>query len=172
MTRQNVFNALMDFDPFMNTIGYERMFDRLNRIAADTVQPQKYPPYNIVKQSDDIFDIELAVAGFSEDDINITVTDGIISIEGSKVTKIDEKDTDKYIHRGIGTRSFTRKFSLSDTLEVKGAAMENGMLVIRLENIVPDHKKPKQIAIETGTKSLGSGSKPEFLTETSEVQNE
>ena len=163
MTR-SAFNSLMDFDPHQNTIGYDRMFDRVNRMLQDINGQvnQKYPPYNIIRHEDNV-SIELAVAGFAQDDINITVTDGILTIEGSKTEKLGN---DKYIHKGIGTRSFTRKFSLSDNTEIVGASMENGMLVIGLKEVVPEHKKPRQIAITNGNTVK---SEKEFLTEKSEV---
>lgn len=151
MTRHNSFNNMMDFDPFQNTIGYDRMFDRINRIFADipAQSKQKYPFYNIIRHSDDDIELELAVAGFSEEDINISVADGILTIEGELQDKVEPE---KYLHKGIGSRAFSRKFSLSDTTEVVGAHLENGLLKISLKSIVPDHKKPKQIPISKGGK--------------------
>jgi len=154
----------MDFDPFHSTIGYDRMLDRINRALNDfpTHVKQKYPFYNIIRHTENETELEIAVAGFSEDDINVSVSEGILTIEGSSE---DSVDPSKYLHKGIGTRSFTRKFSLSDTTEVTGARMENGLLKISLETIVPEHKKTKQIPISKGSVQHEQASEKELLIE-------
>jgi len=149
MNRNSSTGSYTDFDPFHSTIGYDRMFDRINRVFSEVpaVTKQKYPFYNIIRHNEDDITLELAVAGFSEDDINISVADGILTIEGTLEDKIEHH---KYVHKGIGNRGFSRKFTLSDTTEVIGAHLENGLLKINLKNIIPDHKKPKQINISKG----------------------
>jgi molecular chaperone IbpA len=129
-------------------IGFDNMFDELLRINQQQANTN-YPPYNIVKHDEDHFAIEVAVAGFREGDINITVEKNVLTIRGEQAQEID-KDTSEvveYLHRGISARSFTRTFTLADHVEVVGAAIENGILRIELERQVPEEQKPKTIAI-------------------------
>ena len=117
-----------------------------------------FPPHNILKLDDNRYIVELAVAGFSRDEIDITVDDGNLVIKGEK----EEKDTGiQYLHKGIGTRSFTKTLRIADTVEVKGAEFKDGILKIGLENIIPEHKKPKKIEIGTELKSF----RPQLLQE-------
>ena len=111
---------------------------------SPTQQESGYPPYNIRKVDDYNYVIEIALAGFSERDIEIEIAEGVLSVR----SKVD-KDTDEteYVHRGIAKRSFARKFTLADDIIVKGAEFENGLLNITLERIVPDEKKPRIIPI-------------------------
>ena len=129
-------------------IGFDNIFDELMRVNAQQANTN-YPPYNIVKHSEDAFAIELAVAGFREGDINITVEKNILTIKGEqqiKVYKSDEREPE-YVHRGISARDFTRTFTLADHVEVVGASVENGILNIELERQVPEEQKPKTVAI-------------------------
>lgn len=128
-------------DPFM--VGFDRIFDRMHTLNQVSHNQTNYPPYNIVKDGDDKYRVEIAVAGFLQDEITITVEDGTLIVEGNK--QVEEKG--EYLHKGIGGRDFTRKFTLSDTVEVRGADIVNGILVISLENIIPEEKKPRRIAI-------------------------
>jgi molecular chaperone IbpA len=117
-----------------------------------------FPPHNILKLDDSRYIVELAVAGFSKDEIEISVEDGTLNVKGEK----KEKETDiQYIHRGIGTRSFTKTLTIADTIEVKGAEFKDGILRIGLENIVPEHKKPRKIEIGSELKEF----KPQLLQE-------
>lgn len=130
-------------------VGFDNIFNELNRISAQQGN-QNYPPYNIVKHSDDKFVIELAVAGFREGDINITVDKNVLTIEGDQIRNLEELDVDNeivYVHQGISARNFTRTFTLADHVEVVGAKSENGILSITLERTVPEELKPKKIAI-------------------------
>lgn len=127
-------------------VGFDRIFDRMHTLNKLQPKQTNYPPYNIVKTGDNRYDVEIAVAGFEEDEISITVEDGILTVTGSSKIKEDDGEFD-YIHKGIATRDFTRKFTLSDTIEVRGADMHNGILSIVLENVIPEHKKPRSIAI-------------------------
>jgi molecular chaperone IbpA len=108
------------------------------------VNTSNYPPYNLIKADEDTYLIELAVAGFDEEDFDVELHNGILTI------KADVKDSDgqtEYLHKGIAARSFDRKFTLADTIRVEGASLHQGMLTIRLKNVIPDEKKPKKILI-------------------------
>jgi molecular chaperone IbpA len=117
-----------------------------------------FPPHNILKLDDNRYIVELAVAGFSKGEIDITVDDGNLIIKGEKE---DKENEGQYLHKGIGTRSFTKTLRIADTVEVKGAEFKDGILKIGLENIVPEHKKPKKIEIGTELKSF----RPQLLQE-------
>ena len=136
------------FDPF--SIGFDKSFkalaDQLETIGKNV---PGYPPYNIKKVEDNKYVIELAVAGFSKTDIELTLDNGKLTIAGK--TK-DASDLDNanayYFYKGIAERAFNRTFTLADTVEVKNAEMINGILKVWLENIIPDSKKPKKIDIK------------------------
>ena len=102
-----------------------------------------YPPYNVIKQDEDTYLVELALAGFNKSEINVTVDNGNLIVKGEK----ENKDVE-FKHKGIATRSFTRSFALGEYMEVTGAEFENGMLSIIIERIVPEEKKPKSIDIK------------------------
>lgn len=125
-------------------VGFDNIFDELQRVNQQQSNTN-YPPYNVIKHDDDHFVIELAVAGFREGDISITVEKNILTITGEQ-TIVHDKEFE-YLHRGISARSFTRTFTLADYVEVAGARVENGILVIELERQVPEEQKPKTIAI-------------------------
>ena len=128
-----------------HTVGFDSLFDRLFDTDFHTTSGG-FPPYNIVKNDDYNYQIEMALAGYSKKDIDIELKEGTLSISSKKI----EADTDEItlIHKGISHRSFKRSFTLSDEMKVKGAKMENGMLFIALERIVPDHKKPQTIEVK------------------------
>ena len=128
-------------------IGFDGIFDELMRVNAQQSNIN-YPPYNIVKHDDDHFAIELAIAGFREGDIKITVEKNILTIKGEQRQDLDELTTEvEYLHRGISSRDFTRTFTLAEHVEVAGAKAENGILKIELERQVPEEQKPKAIQI-------------------------
>jgi len=127
-------------DPFF--IGFDSLLNKLNRPVQGSTN---YPPYNLMKTGDDTFLIELAVAGFSEEEIDIEVQDGTLTIKGED-TRYDS-DKVSYIHKGIATRNFERKFTLADTIQVDGASMHNGVLSVKLVNVIPEEKKPRKIPI-------------------------
>lgn len=139
-------DAAMLNDPFL--IGFDRMIERMRDTAPNQ---QAYPPYNIVKVDDDQYELQLAIAGFTYDDLDIQIKEGVLTIEG-KQEATDEKH---YIHRGISGRSFSRVFTLADTVVVNGADLIDGILTIKLENVIPEAKKPRKIEINRG--------EPEFL---------
>ncbi len=129
-------------------IGFDNIFDELMRVNAQQTNVN-YPPYNIVKHSEDTFAIELAVAGFREGDINITVEKNILTITGEQAIKVYKEGElePEYVHRGISARDFARTFTLADHVEVIGATVENGILSVQLERQVPEEQKPKTVAI-------------------------
>jgi molecular chaperone IbpA len=119
------------------------MFDEmLNNFATNT---GGYPPYNIVKESDSSYTISLAVAGFDKDEIKIQQDGNALSINAEKKTSEEEIE---YLHKGIGTRNFTKEFSLADYVEVTSSKLDNGILVVTLEQNIPDEKKPRTINID------------------------
>jgi molecular chaperone IbpA len=129
-------------------VGFDNVFDELQRINAQQANGSNYPPYNVVKHDDDHFAIELAVAGFNIGDISITVEKNLLTIKGEQTQSLDELEKEvEYLHRGISARSFSRAFTLAEHVEVTGATSENGILKIELERKVPDEQKPKTIQI-------------------------
>lgn len=141
MTRTK-FNASMLNDPLF--IGFDRVLDRMQAVNNATVARQSnYPPYNIVKIDDDNYTIELALAGFKDEEINVMLKEGILYVEGNQ----DKNDEREYLHRGLSARSFKRTFTLSDTIVVNGADFVDGILTISLENVIPEEKKPRTIPI-------------------------
>lgn len=126
-------------------VGFDPLFDRLINQQMNAQHSHNYPPYNIVKQSDDAFYIEVAVAGFSDGEIDVQLEKRVLTVKGSRIR--DEDATVEYLHRGISSRDFTREFTLAEHVEVKNALVKDGILTIYLERIVPDEQKPKKIAI-------------------------
>jgi molecular chaperone IbpA len=120
-------------------VGFDNIFDDLSRINAQHANAPNYPPYNIIKHDEDHFSIELAVAGFNDGDITITVEKNLLTIKGEQRQDLDELEKEiEYLHRGISARSFSRTFTLADYVEVIGAKAENGILTIELERQVPE----------------------------------
>lgn len=126
-------------------VGFDNMFEELMRVSAQQSQ-QNYPPYNVVKHTEDKFVIELAVAGFREGDITVTVEKNLLTIEGDRF-ETETDTTVEYLHRGISSRGFTRTFTLADHVEVVNASSTDGVLSITLERKVPEELQPKKIAI-------------------------
>lgn len=140
MTNFQHIENLMD-----RAIGFDKLFDTMHRLNS-TPKSQGYPPYNIIKSDDTKYMVELAVAGFKQDEIEIELRDDTLFIKGSKNTP--EVET-HYVHKGIGTRTFQRSFTLSDDVVVKGAELSDGILYIALERVIPEEKKPRKIEIGT-----------------------
>ena len=126
------------------TVGFDSLLDRL--FDTDTHSTGGFPPYNIIKNDEYNYQIEIALAGYDKKDIEIELKEGTLSISSKKID--DDTSEKNLIHKGISHRSFKRTFTLSDEMKVKGAKMENGMLFIALERIVPDHKKPQMIEVK------------------------
>lgn len=126
-------------------VGFDNMFDELMRTSQTNTN---YPPYNIVKHSEDNFAIELAVAGFKDGEVTITTERNQLTVKGEQFTELTEQESQvEYLHRGISARNFTRTWTLADHVEVVGAKSENGILTISLERKIPEEQKPKSIAI-------------------------
>ena len=130
-----------DTSPFFrSTVGFDHLFDLLES-ASDTVQG--YPPYNIERSDDTHYRVTVAVAGFAEPELSVEVKDDVLTVSGKREDAIKPS----FLHQGIAVRAFQRSFRLADHVEVKAARLENGLLHIELERLVPEEKKPRQIAI-------------------------
>lgn len=139
------FNMIqMEPDITRFAVGFDRMFDELARTAG-TLNASNYPPYNIVRTAEQEYDIEIAVAGFEENELDIEVQNGELTVRGES-NKTDHR-VGNYLHQGIANRNFTRKFALADHVEIKGASVRNGIMTIKLQVVVPEHEKAKKIAI-------------------------
>ena len=143
-------------DPFLTTrvLGFESLFDRLQRFSETTERSSSYPPYNISKDGN-LFAIEVAVAGLSKNDIQIELADGILSVsyDGPKTEVVNGED--KVVYQGIAQRAFKQQFTLSEDVVVQGAELVNGLLTINLEKVIPDEKKPRMIEIRSPKRISG-----------------
>jgi len=150
----------LSFGPLhQSTLGFDKFFDDVEKLLSMDVQKSisNFPPHNIIKVDDTRYVVELAVAGFSKDEIDISVNQGLLTVKGEKENEAEVQ----YLHKGIGTRSFTKTLTIADTIEVRGAEFKDGILRIGLENIVPDSKKPRKIEIGESLKEF----KPQLLQE-------
>ena len=137
-----------DFAPLHRaTVGFDQIADMMDRVLTNDVAQPSYPPYNIEKTDADTYRISVAVAGFSEADLSVEVKENSLVVSGKKAS--DEKER-SYLHRGIATRAFERRFALADHVRVTGASHENGMLNIDLKREVPEALKPRRIEISSG----------------------
>ncbi|APO52666.1 MULTISPECIES: small heat shock protein HspD [Bradyrhizobium] len=135
-----------DFSPlWRSTIGFDRLFDLAE--SAQRATEDNYPPYNIERLGDDRYQISLAVAGFSPDEISVTAEQNVVTIEGNKTDKTERE----FMYRGISTRAFKRQFNLADYVQVKNASFDNGLLKIELVREIPEAMKPRRIAINGAT---------------------
>ena len=133
-----------DFSPlFRSTVGFDRLFDLVDSYAE---QSQGYPPYNIERSDETHYRITLAVAGFAEKDLNIEVREGLLSVTGKR-DETEKAEESGYLYQGIAGRPFERRFQLAEHVEVRNARLENGLLHIDLERLIPEEKKPRTIAI-------------------------
>ena len=141
-----------DFAPlYRSTVGFDQIANMMDRVlTTETAQPS-YPPYNIEKLEDEAYRISIAVAGFSDADLNVEVREKSLIVSARKA---DEEANKAYLHRGIATRAFERRFHLADHVVVTGAAHADGMLHIELERQVPDALKPRQIQVATQASSI------------------
>ena len=152
-----------DFDKLY--VGFDDQFNKMAKIHDDlTKSIPNYPPYNIKKTGDNTYVIEVAVAGFARQDIEIELDNGKMIIKGNVQNAEAEEN---FLFKGIANRAFTRTFALEDQIEVKDAEMLNGMLKVFLERIIPEHKKPKKIEVKDAEASTkpAKKSKPQLLTE-------
>ena len=142
----------LDHTPFFRTtVGFDRLLNLLE--SADTAGG--YPPYNIERSDENNYRITVAVAGFGEKDLGVEVRDGVLTVTGKR----EEADKTSYLHQGIAGRAFERSFQLAEHVEVKGARLENGLLHIDLERVVPEEKKPRRIVINAPELKTIEGSK-------------
>ena len=138
-------------------IGFEPILNELERIHTAGRIQDNYPPHNVVKVDDENFIIEMAVAGFSQDDIHVEVKDGILLVKAEKA----EKDEREYAHKGISSRKFEKSFRLSEFVVIDGADLVNGILVVNARVEVPEERRPRKINIG----STGKSKKKEFISE-------
>ena len=137
----------LDLSPFYrNSVGVDRLFDRLLGQIDSGGTTQNYPPYNIVKTGDNSYEIQVAVAGFTQGEVTVNVNEGNLIVTGEKQSN-DLPEGHTYEHQGISARRFIRTFTLADYVEVTSAISRDGILVIKLERQVPEAMKPKTIAI-------------------------
>lgn len=137
-----------DLSPlYRATVGFDRVADMMDRLLSADVTDTGYPPYNIEKTDENAYRISVAVAGFSDDELSVEVKDGALLISARKAK---EEEPRTYLHRGIATRAFERRFALADHVKVSGASHIDGMLHIDLVREVPEALKPRRIEIATG----------------------
>ena len=132
------------------TVGFDNVFDHFERMFDDDfsmVSAPSFPFYNIVKKEKNKYDIEIALAGYSKDDIEVNLEEGVLSIKSKKETTEDKADGE-ILHKGIAKRYFSKSFTIADDVEVKGAELKDGLLKVSLERIVPEHKQPKTIEVK------------------------
>ncbi len=135
----------LDFAPlYRATVGFDQIADLMDRVATKDGSQITYPPYNIEKTDDDVYRISIAVAGFSDDDLNVEVRENALIVSAKKAEETTDK---KFLHRGIATRAFERRFHLADHVRVTGANHADGMLHINLAREVPEALKPRRILI-------------------------
>ena len=148
-----------DRNLLLSTVGFERLFDTFNNLSSSGFEHKNpsYPPYNIFKESESTYLIEIAVAGFKQNEIDITSEDKKLIIEGrtsDKDKKSKEYTEKEYLYRGLARRDFIHEFVLAETVVVEKANISDGILTVELKNIIPEEKKPRKIKINSSEKSL------------------
>jgi molecular chaperone IbpA len=153
-----------DFSPlYRATVGFDRIADLMDRVLATEVAQPTYPPYNIEKTDADAYRISIAVAGFAPEELTVEVKEGHLAIAARKAT---EGEGRSYLHRGIATRAFERRFALADHVRVTGAVHENGMLHVDLVRETPEALKPRRIAIATSAPAAARVEGPQVIEAT------
>ena len=153
--------SAFDFSPFRrSTVGFDRLFDMLENTSFGN-GGENYPPFDLIKTGENDYRIELAVAGFKPDEIDITAQQNVLIVSGRKKEESEDEGSD-FIYRGIATRSFERRFALADHIQVRGADMKDGLLSIELKREIPEAMKPKKIEIGGSSEkkerqAIGSG---------------
>jgi molecular chaperone IbpA len=145
-TNLSIFNQLRPI-----TIGFDNIFDHFERVLDGDVMnipTVNYPPYNIVRTGENTYDIELALAGFSKDDIDVEYENNVLTVRSIKREETEKEINDAILHRGISKRMFTKSFTVADDVEVNGAELKDGLLRVSLERIIPESKKPRTIEIK------------------------
>ncbi len=134
------------------TVGFDNVFDHFERMFNDdffNVPTVNYPPYNIVKTGANEYNVEVALAGFSRDDVSVEFAEGVLTIKSKDKKESEKKDEDgDIIHKGISKRYFSKSFTVSDDVEIKGAELKDGLLTVSMERIVPESKKARVIEIK------------------------
>ena len=147
--------SAFDFSPYRrSTVGFDRLFDMLENSGGAQAQ-ENYPPFDLIKLGDNDYRIELAIAGFTPDEIDITAQQNVLIVSGRKSDETEQGDGD-FIYRGIANRSFERRFALADHIQVKGADLKDGLLSIELVREIPEAMKPRKIDIGGGSEKLAS----------------
>ncbi|WP_208379492.1 Hsp20 family protein [Psychromonas algicola] len=142
----------IDLTPlYRNSVGFDRLASLIDNALTTETKASTYPPYNIEVLDENSYTISLAVAGFAQDELDIQVEKGVLSVSGNKNQAQEER---KYLHQGIPNRTFERKFNLADYVEVTGAELSNGLLNISLVKEIPDTMKPKKISISQNDNAL------------------
>lgn len=126
-------------------VGFDHLFREMDKLQLNSTANSTYPPYNIVNVNDEQFFIEIAVAGFEERDLDITLENGVLTVTGNKTEAGEDRN---YVYRGIAMRNFTRTFRLADHIEVEGASLQNGLLIVNLRKLIPEEFKPRKIEIK------------------------
>jgi molecular chaperone IbpA len=138
--------SAFDFAPYRrSTVGFDRLFDMLENSNLGQSQ-ENYPPFDLIKRGENDYSIQLAVAGFKPDEIDITAQQNVLLVTGRKSDETDQKEGD-FIYRGIANRSFERRFALADHIQVKGADLKDGLLSIELVREIPEAMKPRKISV-------------------------
>jgi molecular chaperone IbpA len=159
--------SAFDFAPYRrSTVGFDRLFDMLENSSLGQGQ-ENYPPFDLIKAGDNEYRIELAVAGFKPDELDITAQENVLIVSGRKQEEADGGTSD-YIYRGIANRSFERRFALADHIKVNGADMKDGLLMIDLVREIPESLKPKKIDIGSGTRGSEQIASPRTVDAESE----
>ena len=139
----SVWNSLRPF-----SVGFDSIFEEFDRMLESTERyNSNYPPYNIHKLNDNDYKIEVALAGYSKDDIQLELKESTLTVRNKTKEKVINDESNGVIHKGISTRQFERSFTISEDIKVKNAELKNGLLIVDLERIIPDEKKPRLIDI-------------------------
>ena len=141
----SIFNNLRPY-----TVGFDDWFDHFEHMMDDSFfrGTSNFPPYNIVKTGDNTYDVELALAGFSKDDIIVEYKENMLTVKSKKQEEAKDEDGNTIQHRGISKRMFSKSFTIANDVEVKGAELKDGLLKVSMERIIPEHKKAKLIDIK------------------------
>lgn len=143
-----------DFSPlYRNFVGFDRMANLIDAASQASANTTSYPPYNVARLSEDSYRIELAVAGFTEETLELETHENVLTISGANGSETANDDVE-YMHRGIAERGFERRFQLADHVMVTGAELKNGLLTVSLKREVPEALKPRKIAIEKSDQKL------------------
>jgi len=154
LLKENWKMTTFDFTPlFRTSVGFDRLASLIDSASRADSSANSYPPYNIEALSETSYRITMAVAGFSEDELNIVSEQNILKVSSKKAEDSDDESV-KYLHRGIAKRNFERRFQLADYVRVSGAQLENGLLHIELEREVPEAMKPRTIRIQSGARLI------------------